>query len=136
ETPPRAQWGRFPVLRTNEVELPRGWIDRGAEWPKGVALAATRVGGSGVEQRTKSTTRMHPCSRRFNTSPQIRVVPAAFGRPPDADRAGRDASSRRPCSRSFADEAPASDSGSGKRSTNREPPPGTRSTAIVPPAAV
>jgi mono/diheme cytochrome c family protein len=46
EMPPRAQRGRYPALRADEVALLRAWIDQGAEWPKGVSLASPKVGRS------------------------------------------------------------------------------------------
>jgi hypothetical protein len=45
--PPKVRRKRFPALRTDEVALLRAWIDQGAEWPKGVSLAAPRIEGPG-----------------------------------------------------------------------------------------
>jgi N-acyl-D-amino-acid deacylase len=44
EMPPVVQRERYPALRADEVALLRAWIDQGAEWPKGVSLAAPKVG--------------------------------------------------------------------------------------------
>jgi hypothetical protein len=43
EMPPRAQRGRFPALRADDVALLRAWIDQGAEWPKDVSVSAPGV---------------------------------------------------------------------------------------------
>src|SRR5262249_28897455 len=43
EMPPRAQRGRFPALRAEDVALLRAWIDQGAEWPKDVFLSAPGI---------------------------------------------------------------------------------------------
>jgi Planctomycete cytochrome C len=43
EMPPKDQRKRFPGLKTEEVALLRAWIDQGADWPKDVMCAASKI---------------------------------------------------------------------------------------------